>query len=649
MKNTLKFFFAVLFIVAGFRTNVSAAPSFDSGHYDIEILENGNAEITETWVVRFDDERTYSVYYRQYALSDYYEITDWSATIDGSEMEEESTFDDLNPWNTFAAGIKDNEYLIELYQSSYDETRIFTISYTVKNAVKIYEDVADFVWDLTGENEAAMIRDLTARVTVPTGSEPEEFRIWSHGPLNGTFLKEDETTAAFDISSVGASEIVDIRVCVPTYLFSGGYYVAEEKKNDILAYEEGLAEKANAEREELERLREEERLRREEWEKDHPVQAALQDFFTEDYHLGFVVAGIFAGFIGIFIAAAQAKKRDAKIIRTQYTAEQNPPYYRELPDNTPPAVLNTLLSWFPKFEKSKEGNAFSATMLDLFLEGYMDMKRNADGETEIKVYPERTPVRNYENTLISLIIAAASGNASVTLKDIQSYIRKNQSEVAGIIRQFNMEVKAEGMESPYLEEMEIKANGSKSLGRLFTLIGAVFTIYSILAFYYDGAGWASIMIAIFTFLPFFCIAAICEGHDRTEKVLSQSGTDKASLWWAFGKFLDDFSTFEEKELPEVKMWGKYLVYATALGKSKKLIKELALYYPVDNSSLVSDDYYRREMFTEVISSGIMFDTIDSIQSSSYSATSYSDSSGGGGGSSSSDGGSGSGSSGSGFR
>ena len=43
---------------------------------------------------------------------------------------------------------------------------------------------------------------------------------------------------------------------------------------------------------------------------------------------------------------------------------------------------------------------------------------------------------------------------------------------------------------------------------------------------------------------------------------------------AHKRFLEDFSRFDEKELPEVILWDKYLVYASILGCADELSKQM---------------------------------------------------------------------------
>jgi uncharacterized membrane protein len=332
--------------------------------------------------------------------------------------------------------------------------------------------------------------------------------------------------------------------------------------------------------------------------------------------------------------------------KPRYIPAQNPEYYRTLPDDISPAVLNKLaLSWFPQYKrlknKIKSGGAFSATMLDLFLEGFLEMRKTANDSIEISVNGEKTPENDYEKTLISLISAASGGSPSVTLDGVQQYIKDNPVEVIKIQRKFETEVAENAKKSPYLEEYTRNKSGLVPvyiiLAVAAVLIGTFYTLVM-------GANYDYPLLGYFTAVIFTGLTALfCARISKTDTALSQLGADKSALWFAFGKFLDDFTSFREKEFPEFKLWEKYLVYATALGKSKKLINELALYYPVENIG-ESDGFMRNNLFVEAMTAGYLFDTIESIQEKTYSAASDS---GGGGGFSSSDGGSGGGSSGSG--
>ena len=57
---------------------------------------------------------------------------------------------------------------------------------------------------------------------------------------------------------------------------------------------------------------------------------------------------------------------------------------------------------------------------------------------------------------------------------------------------------------------------------------------------------------------------------------SKKGNNDYSKWMGLKRFLKDFSLMDEKSLPEVALWEKYLVYAMPLGCAKKLSKDMKL-------------------------------------------------------------------------
>jgi len=346
--------------------------------------------------------------------------------------------------------------------------------------------------------------------------------------------------------------------------------------------------------------------------------------------------------------------------RPNYIPAQNPEYHRTLPDDTSPAVLNNLFrrSFFSsQFKGKMAGRAFTATMLDLFAEDILIMRKTGRGDIEISVNSEKASEQDYERTVVSLIDAVAGKNPQydssaapmfVTLKNIQKYINANKEFAKNIKDRFEKEVEAKANESPYLEEF---TRNRPEHGWFYIRMAAIAACFGalisiIVNALFMGSGITVFITASVIALVVFGIMALrCSRIGGSGFSASQLGANQAALWAGFGKFLDDFTSFKEKEFPEFKLWGRYLVYATALGKSKKLIKELALYYPVENINTTDPWYMQHTVLAESIAAGTLFDTIDKIQSSAYAGVNSSGD-GGGGGFSSSGGGSDGGSAGS---
>ena len=56
--------------------------------------------------------------------------------------------------------------------------------------------------------------------------------------------------------------------------------------------------------------------------------------------------------------------------------------------------------------------------------------------------------------------------------------------------------------------------------------------------------------------------------------------------------MEDFSLLNEREVPDLKLWEKYLVFATAFGISEKVLKQLKVVYPeiTDMNSAMYNTY-----------------------------------------------------------
>ena len=197
----------------------------NSLHFDIALQEDGSARITETRKIVFDGDREFTRYGVNNIFTGSRVFSDWQVSIDGTPVPQLAEPDNENrPENTFAVEDGDGENTVYIYYRQQSSgTRIFQISYRVENAVKLYADVGEFFWNLTAETGISGIGTLTATLTVPAGSPSEEFRIWAHGPLNGTFENQPDGSAALQVDNVTLETIVDIRSILPADCFTGGW------------------------------------------------------------------------------------------------------------------------------------------------------------------------------------------------------------------------------------------------------------------------------------------------------------------------------------------------------------------------------------------------------------------------------------------
>ena len=72
---------------------------------------------------------------------------------------------------------------------------------------------------------------------------------------------------------------------------------------------------------------------------------------------------------------------------------------------------------------------------------------------------------------------------------------------------------------------------------------------------------------------------MCEKTQSKIAVLTQEGTEEREEWKALGRYIEEFSMIDEKEVPSLVIWEKYLVYATAFGIADKAIEQMKAKYP----------------------------------------------------------------------
>lgn len=127
--------------------------------------------------------------------------------------------------------------------------------------------------------------------------------------------------------------------------------------------------------------------------------------------------------------------------------------------------------------------------------------------------------------------------------------------------------------------------------------------------------------------------------DKNKKM----GKNEVKKLFGLKQFLKDFTLVEERGMVEVKLWNDYLVFATLFGMDKQVRKDFKKVCP-EYFEMVKDNYIDEVSYTtvstlsDVLGSGVYYNTYRPLVSSSSSSHTTGSSWGGGGGSSWSGGG-----------
>ena len=107
-------------------------------------------------------------------------------------------------------------------------------------------------------------------------------------------------------------------------------------------------------------------------------------------------------------------------------------------------------------------------------------------------------------------------------------------------------------------------------------------------------------------MPYLPIMSMIVIHDMNER--NAYGEDQFFKYKAIKRFLNDFGKFDDKSLPEVHLWDKYLVYATFFGIAKKVEKEMKL--RLENMNIDDD----------LLVTSFNISALDTISSATYSSS-----------------------------
>ena len=186
------------------------------------------------------------------------------------------------------------------------------------------------------------------------------------------------------------------------------------------------------------------------------------------------------------------------------------------------------------------------------------------------------------------------------MKDIEKYAKKHDEEFLSKIEGIEKIAKTvQTNKDNYNAETEKMAKKWSNKSKVYFVMA--FMCISMLAF----------VIPIFLIIPFIICGILCSKIAKKARNLTQKGANEQEEWKALKRYMEDFSLLNEREVPELVLWEKYLVYATAFGIADKVLSQLKIKYPqlADESYMINNGYtymymMNRMNFDRMIVSGI---------------------------------------------
>ena len=599
LKKIILFISIILLVLTTFSIYVRADDSsslyLDKLKFDVTVNEDGSMDVVETWDIDISHVNTL---YKTFKMDDEkftsiknVKVKDITANREFTQIDEEMYHVTENCYYGLINSKGNFEIAWGVGLDDRYATRTYEISYTVVDAIGKYNDYAELYWQFIGEDFEVDADKITGTITLPSNAESEEdIKVWGHTEnLNGEIYVTDTDKIKFQLENFDAGRYVEVRVLFPTEMIeSTGRVYNEDRYDDVIKEETKWANQAN--------------LRRQ-WEeiKDEVVAT-------------FVIFVILALCI-IFIEKAVKYGKKLSSIK-KFVPEQKLDYFRDLPekDTTPGEAVYILKEPYNAFSRHF-GKIFSATLLDLKLKDYIDLRVEKTDKNKDKIYLKKlkesdSNLKSDERRILDFAYKAFGKKTEVEMKTLEQYIEKHPAGVEALINGCLKAIESQLKESKMFDKKQ-KEEFSNYAG-----LSGVYYVFAIVTLF-----WA-FPLAIILLIN----GLICGSIKKRANVLTQKGVDSKEKWKGLKKYMEDFSLLNEKEIPAIEVWEHYLVYATAFGIADKVLKQLKTIYPnIDELDSIHTSTYMYFMYHS------NFETSFSSSISSSISSSYSSATGGGGG------------------
>lgn len=508
-------------------------------------------------------------------------INDFSYVFNNHNCYEQVNFANNGDTGKYTLSQYDDEYKIRIY-NHYSNNQGFYIRYTIEDAVVIHEDIAEILFNFEWSE---YIEDINLRLNLK--SDSEVLRVFTHGPINGSneIINKKQVSGTFDF--LNANTIIDMRV-----LFDKDLVINGNKKTNIMAFDKIL-----------------------EFEKG---QAEIQNNLRRVAKLKLLIVNIvsFGYIVFIGIAIYKYYQKHDKELKPTFTQK----YLREIPEEYGPEILGYLLT-----KNNIKSEYLSASIMELIRKKSLEVKQDVSNKKNFTIMKKEdiSPLTKTEQLLKEWLINDVGNGNEFTNKDIKDASKNHYESFLKKYDSWKKEVISEGEAKNFYENEK----GSKGKYIIILVFGIVISILSLLL---ELETVLSILL-----LPISVIAIIYVASSTKRTSL---GNEHYAKWRALKNFLKDFGSFKEKEILEIKLWEKYLVYATAFGIADKVQKAMEMRIKELN---YTDDmlydapilYYYNLGIGNSINSSITSGISKAISTRSAANSSYSSSGGFGGGSS----------------
>ena len=540
------------------------------------VSENGDLSVKESWTIKVSSEegdrnfyRTINTYDDKFKKASTLVFSGAVNNVTGKTYPVEESITAMNTDSAYeynASHYPNTSYVVKDGSYSYEigiivprvnqgETISFTFTYLLKDFAGTYADVAEFDWKPYLSDFSLYIEKLDMKITLPSSvdyADQEKTYAWLHCTANSN-LELSGNVMNVTAEKIDAGTEIGVHTLVPTSAFGDlSKTSTSSKKNALIAQED-------------------------KWQKDYWKQQRILAI------LGIV--DIVASIVLVLLAAALAVL--SHVFGKYRVDKDSKRYLREIPSDWTAAEMGEFFYYYKGGAKKYSGAILSATMLDLARRDYLDILPDKKDTylIEVKAVPQakKEDLRGFETELMSLFSAVQQKNADrpFSMKFFEKFAKDNITFVNRHMSKFMSGALVKFKTGKYVGSLR-KIQSFSSVAGVICFFIAV-AIYLFFSKYFIYLTFGNVIAGLTLLFGFYKIPP-----------LTKEGDNIHADTLALRDYMLDFSNLKEYDVPQLILWEEYLVYATMMGISEKVIKNLKLVYKeLQQPSDWDPSYYRR--------------------------------------------------------
>lgn len=511
------------------------------------LMGNGDMTVSETWKVDLKDRnKPYRNLYRSFTMDSgkVDNITDLTV-YDEDRGVSYSFAGDVDPESVAGDEMQDKCYLHRTDQTVEigwfmpaikKGVRTFTFTYRLKNIVSVYADTAVLYNYFLPSNFSIPVASLNGTVRFPSGGAKKDVHAWLHTDVKSNLSIDSADQISFTASNIPEGHSVEVRLCTPPQLFSSSQKVSSQSVLPGIQTEE------------------------QKWADEYAQK------LHKEFVLGILdaVSAVLVLILGLyFFFRLRRKNRRHSVTVPEYT--------REIPPGNSPGGIANLYYFYSKLREKEKNRMYSATLLSLARKGFVRFESTGDRLSVILTGDSKgEKLTESEKVFFELISTVGEKSGiSFTMKGFKEYAQQHGEYVSGKLEDFLNAAKREISKRGYYESKPILFSTSKWGGALLILCA----IAVLLATGFFGT------LLVYLPLSMLISGALLWFGGSAKMKLSEKGEYEYGVWHGLKKYMVEFSRMKEYGVPQLELWEEYLVYATMMGVSGEVCKQLKMAYP----------------------------------------------------------------------